>query len=502
MVGPLPLLSLSVYALALTAQASPTEHPPAPPHPPSTSESGGGFALPITRRTMRQGSPSNGDDSAGIFDPTFAKGELRDIFVKYQQAGQFLKGIGLNPDSAIDIGNNYYSEVNQTQPLSSFDISGAFSAQANFTAASPPDDGSTADPDPADDGSNGQTASPKTGPLLPAVGGSGVQPLRDDISGNLDLLYYGPVKIGTPGQTLTVDVDTGSADLWVPTNCQNCPNRQFDSSKSSTFSSTGQAFAVTYGSGQVSGKLVEDVVSVAGLTVSSQGFGAVSSESSDFDDQPNDGLIGMAFGTIAQSRRATVFEGLIKERAVKSPLFGIHLERRHAQGSEVCFGCYDTSKTTGAITWVPVTSKTYWSVGMDGVVANGQTAKTNIYAAIDTGTTLIYLPSTITAQFYKLIGGKAANQYGNGFYTYPCATAPKVALSLNGHSFSIALTDFNLGRTSTGSADCVGGILALGDGFPSNLAIVGDEFLKSWYSIYDYSNGARVGFAPSINNQS
>lgn len=65
---------------------------------------------------------------------------------------------------------------------------------------------------------------------------------------------------------------------------------------------------------------------------------------------------------------------------------------------------------------------------------------------------------------------------------------------------------------------CVGGVLAMGDGFPDNLAIIGDEFLKSCeyrsrmcsmnttdicsgYSIYDYSNGARVGLAASINNK-
>ena len=43
--------------------------------------------------------------------------------------------------------------------------------------------------------------------------------------------------------------------------------------------------------------------------------------------------------------------------------------------------------------------------------------------------------------------------------------------------------------------------MAMNDGFPDNLAIIGDAFLKSWYSVYDYSNGARVGFAASTNNQ-
>jgi hypothetical protein len=91
------------------------------------------------------------------------------------------------------------------------------------------------------------------------------------------------------------------------------------------------------GTGRVSGKVAKDVVSVAGLTAASQAFGSVSNKSDEFVKQPNDGLIGMAFGTIAQSRQPTFFENLIKQREVVAPLFSVHLTRHVERGSSVRF---------------------------------------------------------------------------------------------------------------------------------------------------------------------
>src|SRR6202050_4542496 len=82
-----------------------------------------------------------------------------------------------------------------------------------------------------------------------------------------------------------------------------------------------------------------DVVSIGGLAVAAQSFGAVSHESDDFNDAPNDGLIGLAFGTIAQSKKPTFFENLIKEKKVAAPLFSVHLTRNQASGSEVSKEC-------------------------------------------------------------------------------------------------------------------------------------------------------------------
>ena len=57
------------------------------------------------------------------------------------------------------------------------------------------------------------------------------------------------------------------------------------------------------GMGSVSGVLVEDTVSLAdgSLTVPSQRFIGASSVSSDFEQYPSDGLLGLAFASISRS---------------------------------------------------------------------------------------------------------------------------------------------------------------------------------------------------------
>ncbi|KAJ6609854.1 aspartic peptidase domain-containing protein [Mycena sp. CBHHK59/15] len=416
-----------------------------------------GRVIPISRSFHHK--PAINSSSFPVFDRKPIERELKGLWPKFCHARQFFDGIGLQPGLNLD------------------DIMSATSTEA-------------------------ESEEPF---ISPDIINTGVLQLKDCMAGNLDMMYYGPVDFGTPSQKLTVDIDTGSADLWIPVNCSECANNQFKDVRSSTCTNSDVKFSVSYGSGEVSGTLMQDAVSVAGLNVQDQYFGAVSQVSDEFNDLPNDGLFGMAFGTIAQSGKPTFFETLIKRNMLPAPMFSVHLARNQVKGSEVCFGCFDELKAIGPIEWVPVVSKTYWSVSMDAVAINTTDfVPTEIIAIIDTGTTLIYLPSNVASEFYAMIpGSKPAPQFGPEFYTYPCSSKLDVALSFDGRLFSISTSDFNLGMTWSNSPDCVGGILSLDQsaGFPQNLAIIGDEFLKSWYTTYDYSEGTRVGFAPSINNQ-
>src|SRR5229473_6145739 len=82
--------------------------------------------------------------------------------------------------------------------------------------------------------------------------------------------------------------------------------------------------------------------------------------------------------------------------------------------------------------------------------------------------------------------------YIAGFWTVPCFSVKKIELLFNEHRFAISPKDFYLGRVSASSTDCVAGILSMGNGLPSNLAIIGDEFLKSCQCLIDFG----VSFTP------
>ncbi|KAH9036753.1 acid protease [Lactarius deliciosus] len=444
----------------------------------------------------------------GIFNSSYAERESRALPLKYARSGDYLAGIGLNKDDVMALVDRYFPSSASSFNASSFSLSGISDGAQNASATSDAYDDLNIVPgrgtdlakttNPADPGHHYNDT-----PISSLATAAGqLLPLQDYVAGALDLLYYGSISLGTPPQVLTVDVDTGSADLWVPSACQACHGHQFSPTHSSTFHPTNEGFSITYGTGNVSGRLVTDVVSIAGLSVADQAFGAVSARSDDMDKQPNDGLIGMAFGTIAQSRRATFFESLIAQRKLAAPLFSVHLSRHEESGSSVCFGCVDSSRTTGPVTWLPVVSRSYWTVSMDGLWANGARAPAKLTAAIDTGTSLIYVPSALAAAFYALIpGSKRANQYGPGFWSVPCYSANQIELSFDGNRFAIHPNDFYLGRVSAGSTACVAGVLSIDNGLPPNLAIIGDVFLKSWYSTYDYRNGGRIGFWPDGNNK-
>ncbi|KAG8948333.1 Type I transmembrane sorting receptor [Tulasnella sp. 424] len=332
---------------------------------------------------------------------------------------------------------------------------------------------------------------------------------NDSLINVSDEYYYGPLSIGTPAQFITVDFDTGSSDLWLPlSTCSGCPGPHFKASSSSTYKNSSTClslyyfslclpwsrnFTIQYADGSsATGQVATDNVTVAGLSVTEQGFGAVINETGNFLDSDSAGLMGLGFPANADSGATPFFINLANQGSLASNVFSFYMSRDGGKGSELCFGCINSAKYTGSISYYPLDSSAtywiqyYWNIKSGGFSYNGGSSSGSFSAVIDSGTTLIYIPTAAAKNFYASIpGAKDANStVGAGFYTYPCRTklAP-IAISFGGTNYTINPADFNLGAVSFD--------------FGSNLAIIGDEFMKNWYSVFDYSTKS-VGFAKAI----
>jgi hypothetical protein len=113
--------------------------------------------------------------------------------------------------------------------------------------------------------------------------------------------------------------------------------------------------------------VASDIVSISGLSVKDQVFGAASEKSEEFSRDPNDGLLGLAFKDIAQTGQPTFFENLVEKKRIH-PLFSVHLTRRQKDGSELCFGCSDETKIIGDTVWVPLLSRVGENITRMGTV--------------------------------------------------------------------------------------------------------------------------------------
>ena len=355
-----------------------------------------------------------------------------------------------------------------------------------------------------------------TGEAHPLAGGDLAK--RDIVSDPLinegNKMWYGTITVGTPPQNFTVDFDTGSSDLFLPgpvctTSCEG--HHAYQPAKSSTARSMPGTFSSAFGdSSKVAGMKYSDTVGIAGLTVSSlflypflniflihslqapeQVIGTASSYSTGFAANrfAADGLLGMAFSSIAETRANPVFQTLVAHNQTTSGAFAFKLAEND---SELTLGGVNSALYKGEFAWTNVTKEAYWQVELEAMAVNNITSSLGHAAIIDTGTTLLIADGDTVARTYASVPGArpAPEVAGPGFYVFPCDSTPSVSLSFGGRAFEISKETFNLGPIFDGSKECVGGLVAQDSPF----WIVGDIFLREVYTVFNYDT-KQVGFA-------
>ncbi|XP_059806069.1 pepsin A-like [Hypanus sabinus] len=318
----------------------------------------------------------------------------------------------------------------------------------------------------------------------------------------LDLCYYGTISIGNPPQSFTVIFDTGSSNLWVPSDycsSQACSNHaRFNPSASSTFQMSNKYVSIQYGTGSMTGVLGYDTVRVSSIDITHQEFGLSMSEPGSFLYYAKfDGILGLAYPNIASSGATTVFDNMMAEHLVEKPMFAFYLTRQNgAEGSEVVFGGVDPNHYTGEIQWVPVTREGYWQIQVESVKINGQVVacSSGCQAIVDTGTSLIVGPTNGINTIQRLIG--ASQQYGS-MAMVDCRNLPNmpyVTFTINGIDYPLPPTAYVLQNNYNGQESCTSGFNSMSLSNEMELWILGDVFIGEYYSIFDRGTN-RVGLA-------
>ncbi|RDW86581.1 Vacuolar aspartyl protease (Proteinase A) [Aspergillus mulundensis] len=311
--------------------------------------------------------------------------------------------------------------------------------------------------------------------------------------------YFSEIELGTPPQSFKVVLDTGSSNLWVPSSeCGSIAcylHQKFDSSSSSTYKKNGTEFAIKYGSGSLSGFVSKDNLKIGDLKVTGQDFAEATNEPGlAFAFGRFDGILGLGFDTISVNKIVPPFYNMIHQGLLDEPVFAFYLGDANKEGdsSVATFGGIDKSHYEGELIKIPLRRKAYWEVDLDAVALGDEVAELdNTGVILDTGTSLIALPSNLAEMINAQIGAKKGF---TGQYSIDCAkrgSLPDLTFTLTGHNFTIGPYDYTLEVQGS----CISAFMGMDFPEPVGpLAILGDAFLRKWYSVYDLGNSA-VGLA-------
>ncbi|XP_006025346.1 embryonic pepsinogen-like [Alligator sinensis] len=322
------------------------------------------------------------------------------------------------------------------------------------------------------------------------------QGIYEPLINSLDAEYFGTIYIGTPPQEFSVVFDTGSSNLWVPSvTCQSeaCQNHQrFDPSKSSTYHGTGTSISIQYGIGSMDGVVGSDTVLVSSLIDTNQQLALSTSEPGPFFTYTKfDGILGLGYPDLAVGGLIPVFDNMMTENVVQQHLFSVYLSQEQ-NGSVVIFGGIDESYFTGPIHWIPVSYQRYWQIPLDSIIVNGKViaCESGCQTIVDTGTSLVAGPSPDISNIWKVIGA-TPGQYGQ--YNVNCndiSSLPDIIFVINGVQFPLPPSAYT---EKFGPGDCTSSFQVTNN----YLWILGDIFIREYYSIFDRENN-RVGLAKSV----
>lgn len=169
----------------------------------------------------------------------------------------------------------------------------------------------------------------------------------------------------------------------------------------------------------------------------------------------------------------------------------VHLLTHRSAGT-YNFGFIDKSAYTGEIAYAPIDSDNgFWTFTSKGFAVGSRTfIKTRIQGVVDTGSSLLTLPNSVTSRYWTQVAGATYSVYEGG-YIFPCsATLPSFSFGVGNTTVVVPGPYLNYVKLED-KANCYGGLQpSNGDG----ISIFGDVALKANFVVFDAGN-KQIGWA-------
>lgn len=324
-------------------------------------------------------------------------------------------------------------------------------------------------------------------------------------------IYWAKLQIGTPPQDFAVGLDSGSGDLFVEgKGCDGCtsgpPNNAYDPQASSTSKKAFPGFFIhTYKTCDLKkpsatctmrGATFTDQISLAGLGPVQVKFGAIKSQSANFDTKKVvGGLMGLQSGEDGQDVLATLVAA-----GKCDNVWGLCMNEGRVSNGTLTVGGVDSRLAVEPISYVKDRGLNHGFDVASIKLGNGKRLEVGKIAVLDSGTNILLLPKDLHQEMQEAMCEDATLSNCPGLWANECFDLtesqvdqyPPLSLELDGLTLEMTSRDYLLrGSPLAGSSGQY--CLAIRDGGDAGF-IVGDTTMRNYYVVFDFAQ-KRIGFA-------
>jgi hypothetical protein len=351
------------------------------------------------------------------------------------------------------------------------------------------------------------------------------------------------LTLGTPAQTFSLGLDTGSSDLWVNVaNSSLCsasddpckPFGLYNASASSDYKPVDAVFNATYAGGDNAyGSYATDTLGLGSTKIDDFQF-IIAESSTDTRKLPEsssflevilyadlfvplyvEGIAGIGYkiSTYEAEHENKEYDNLpyalVASGATKSAAYSLWLNDVRSGTGSILFGGVNKAKYHGDLQTLPIVPvyNRYYSLAIALTEVSVQSSSSSssysdnlpLAVSLDTGTSLTALPESLVNKIYKDLNVTYVEKSSAAYVE--CDMTNKdynVTYSFSGVEITVGISELILDAIEEGfpTGTCIFGLVPSQEG----LNLLGDTFLRSAYVVYDLENNeislANTNFNP------